>query len=155
MPYDALTPARFKQLKPQFVELDDDVVQQYIELAGRFVDQSWLEADYETAWAAMTCHLMTLDGLGTSTEAELATAGGSRVTSLKSGTLSLTFAASASPPTQDEFSSWLGETACGRFYRVLLRLNRAGPRLLTAWGAGGHSGYAKDWPWIGRGDGTA
>lgn len=155
MPYEQLTPARFKQLKPQFAEVDDEVVAQYIALASRFVDQTWLEADYETAWVAMTCHLMTIDGLGTSTEAELASAGGSRVTSLRSGSLSLTFATSSKAPSEDEFSSWLGETACGRFYRVLLRLNRAGPRLLTGWGAGCHSGYAKDWPWIGRGDGTA
>lgn len=151
MPYEALTPTRFREMKPQFCSTPNDVLSSYIGLASRFVDESWLAEDYEAAWAAMTCHMLTLDGFGNSTEAEIAMAGGSRVTSIKSGTLSLTFANSESAPSQGALDSWLGETACGRFYRLLLRLNRAGPRLLTAWAAMPVSGYAKDWPWIGRG----
>lgn len=151
MPYEALTPSRFREMKPQFCSVPNETISAYIELASRFVDESWLEKEYEAAWAAMACHMMTLDGLGDSTEAEIALAGGSRVTSIKSGTLSLTFADSVAAPSESALESWLGETACGRFYRLLLRLNRAGPRLLTAWGALPASGYAKDWPWTGRG----
>ena len=144
MPYLPLTPTRFKELKPQFASIPDDEVQGYINLASRFVDESWLESDYEPAWAAAVCHLMTLYGLGAGIESEIAQAGGSRVSSLSSGSLSISFGSSGAS-AQDDLSNWLGETACGRFYRVLLRLNRAGPRLLT--GAGlCSSGYAKDWP---------
>lgn len=146
MPYTPLTPEAFKQMKPEFSDVPDNTVSQYLSLGGRFVDESWLEADYQTAWAAITCHLMTLDGLGTSSEAEIFSAVGSqKVTSIKSGTLSLTFADRLSS-NEDEFSGWLDGSTCGRFYKTLLRLNRGGPRLLTGWGIRGSSGYAKDWP---------
>lgn len=145
MPYEVITPEQFKATRPAFATVPDDLILQYIGLAGRFVDQSWTEADYQPAMIAMTCHLMTLDGYGNSGEADLAQAGGARITSIKSGTLSLTFEASAS--TGDDFKDWLGQTACGKFYLTLLRLNKAGPRLLTGWGMGCASRYAKDWPY--------
>lgn len=153
MPYEALTPERFRTLKPEFQSLPDTEIQPRIDLASRFVDETWLENDYEPAWAAMTCHLLTLDGLGTSTEAEIAASGGSKLTSLKSGTLSLTFASGQS--SGDDFKDWLNESTCGRFYLTLLRLNKGGPRLLTGGMVGPSSGYAKDWPYkfpgVGRG----
>lgn len=144
MPYDPLTPAIFRAAKAQFTSLDDATLQTYIDLASRFVDRGWLESDYQPAWVAATCHLLTLDGYGGTTEAEIAQAGGSRVSSLSSGSLSISFAASAS--SLGDVMSWFDQTTCGRFYALLLRMNRAGPRLLTGQGFQ-TSGYAKDWPW--------
>ena len=153
MPYDMITVDQFKAAKPQFKDVPDDDVEMRIVVASRFVDKSWTEGDYQNALIAMTCHIMTLEGLGDSGEAEIMAAGGSRLTSLKSGTLSLTFSQAAA--TGDEFKDWLNQTACGKFYYMLLMLNRSGPRLLTGGGMGMASGYAKDWPYkfsgIGRG----
>lgn len=153
MPYDIITVEQFKAAKPQFHSVPDEDVQLRIGVAPRFVDKTWTDGDYQNALIAMTCHLLTLEGLGDSGEADVIAAGGSRLTSLKSGTLNLTF--SAAIQSGDEFKDWLNETACGKFYYTLLMLNRSGPRLLTAGGLGGASGYAKDWPYkfpgVGRG----
>lgn len=153
MPYVKITVAQFKAAKPQFEAVPDDLVQTYIDVASRFVDESWTEGDFQNAMIAMTCHLLTIDGYGDTAEAEIQAQGGSRLTSLKSGTLSLTFSQSQS--SGDEFKDWLSQTACGRFYATLLMLNKRGPILLTAGGAGCASGYAKDWPYkfpgVGRG----
>lgn len=129
MPYDQLTLARFRVLKPQFAEVSDELVQVHLDMASRFVDDSWTEGDYETAWAAMASHLLTLEGFGASAEAEIIRNAGGRVSSLKSGTLSLTFNA----PDGQEVGSveWMKSTSAGSMYYMLLKLNRGGPRLLT------------------------
>lgn len=132
MPYETLTPSRFKMLKPEFSGVDDSMVHVFITMASRFVDNSWTSGDYETAWAAMTCHLMTLEGLGTSTDAEIRRTGGSKVSSIKSGTLSLTFAGSDGASPEIGSLDWFNSTPCGSFYYLLLKMNRGGPRLLTS-----------------------
>ena len=153
MPYAPVTVQQFKEAKPQFQDVEDSLAQTYIDMASRFVDVTWSEGDYQNAIIAMTCHLLTLEGYGESVEADIQSQGGSRLTSLKSGTLSLTF--SQSSGSGDEFKDWLGQTVCGRYYLTLLMLNKRGPILLTAGGAGCASGYAKDWPYkfpgVGRG----
>lgn len=144
MAYEALTPSRFKQLKPQFTAVDDAVVQSYIDLATMWVDQSWPENAYEPAWAAITCHLMTLDGLGTDAESKGQASGAAAYQSIKSGELTLTrYQKSAG---EMSYLDWLGQTKCGAFFAQLLRMAKGGPRVAMGGVSGCHSAYAKDWP---------
>lgn len=145
MAYEPLTPAIFKTKKPQFADVPNDVVQMYIDMASRFVDQTWLPGDYEDAWVAATCHLMTLDGLGTDEASKSWQTGAANYQSIRSGQLTLTRYAKG-PDSGGTFLDWLDQTPCGKFYALLLRMNRGGPRILTVSGCGGPSGYAKDWP---------
>jgi hypothetical protein len=145
MSYPALTPAAFKLLKPQFAEVDDAVVQQYIDMGGRMVDTSWTQLDYTNAWAAFTCHLMTLEGLGTDAQSQAFASGASEFQTIKSGELTLTRFKAAGGDGGGLWS-WMGSTPCGRYYVMLLRMNRAGPVGISVAGGGCTSPYAKDLP---------
>lgn len=144
MAYDTLTPARFKALKSQFAAVDDEVVQSYIDLASMWVDQSWPEKAFEPAWAAMTCHLMTLDGLGSDAESKGQASGAAAYQSIKSGELTLTrYQKTAGSMT---YVDWLGQTKCGAFFLQLLNMAKAGPRVAMGGVGSCVSPYAKDWP---------
>lgn len=139
-----MTPTEFKTLKPQFAAVSDDVVVGYISMANRIV----FDPDDVDALAALTCHFMTLDGLGTDAQSESFLEGTAEFQSIRSGQLTLTrFQAQSSGSA---FGDWLKQTACGRYYAILLKLTRGGPRV--ARGGGGHcrTAYAKDgWPlWV-------
>lgn len=144
MSHEPLTPAIFKQRKPQFVAVDDPTVQQYIDLAGRMVDESWQEPDYLNAWVAMTCHMMTLDGLGTDAASTAYASGASEYQTIKSGELTLTRFKAAG--ADGSVWSWLQSTPCGRYYAMLLRLNRYGPVGISVASGACVSPYAKDVP---------
>lgn len=148
MAYEPLTPAAFKAAKPQFSEVPDPVVQQYLDLGALFVDQSWPESAYQPAWSAITCHLMTLDGLGTGIEGKAYASGLGTFQSVKSGELTLTKYQKTSETTS--YSDWLGSTTCGRFFWTLLRMSKGGPRVAMGSGMSCVSPYAKDvayaWP---------
>lgn len=145
MAYDALTPERFKTFKPQFDGVDDEVVQTYIDMASRFVDQSWAETDYEAAWIAVTCHLMTLDGQGDDEASKSFATGAAEFQTIKSADLTLTRYQRQSE-SMGSFTKWLSQTNCGRFYSILLQMNRGGPRIAMGTCGFYPSGYAKDWP---------
>lgn len=142
MAYPDLTPVEFKTLKPSFADVPNDVVQAYIDLASVFIDQSWSKKLFYQAWAAYACHLMTLDGLGSSIEAQGVASGASQYQSVRSGELTLTRYSKAAGDTS--YSGWLSQTSCGAFYWQLLRMLKAGPRIAIGSIAGGASPYAKD-----------
>lgn len=145
MAYEALTPAAFKTAKPQFVDVLDATVQMYIDMAERLVDKSWTAGDYTNAWIALTCHFMTLDGLGTDAASKGFKAGAAFYQSIRSGQLSLTrYRQQAGEDTP--FTDWLSQTSCGQYYALLLRLNRRGPRVITTGIYPVGSPYAKDHP---------
>lgn len=145
MPYDAVTPAAFKAAKPQFAAVPNEKVQTYLDMAGRLVDETWTEGDYQPAIIAMACHLMTLEGLGTDAESRDVASGRAQYQSIKSGELTLTrFRSTAGEGTS--YLDWLNSTACGRYFVFLLRLNRGGPRVVSVALPVGASGYAKDHP---------
>lgn len=143
MAYEDLTPARFKALKPQFAAVDDAVAQSYIDMASVFVDQSWPEKLYEQGWVAYTCHLMTLDGLGTDAESRSQASGRSQYQSIRSGELTLTRFQKAAGDTS--YGDWLSQTNCGAYFFQLLRMVKGGPRVAVGAVGGCLSGYAKDW----------
>lgn len=145
MAYIPLTPAEFKTAKPQFADVPDPTVQMYIDMAGRLVDKSWTEGDYTNAWIALTCHFMTLDGLGTDAASKGFKAGAAFYSSIRSGQLTLTrYRERAAADT--DFNSWLKQTPCGQYYLLLLRLNKYGPRVITTGVGACASPYAKDQP---------
>ena len=143
MPYTPVTPTQFKAAKPQFAAATDPTVQMYLDMAGRLVDETWTEGDYQPATIAMACHLMTLDGLGSDAESQAIASGQAAFQSIKSGEITLTrFRSSAAEGAS--FSGWLQSTACGRYFALLLRMNRGGPRVIMGGVAVGASPYAKD-----------
>lgn len=144
-----VTPAVFKAAKPQFASVSDEAVQSYLDLAGLFIGETWPDALYTQATIAMTCHLMTLDGLGSDAESRQFLSGYAGFQSVKSGTLTLTRFSSAASNAGMSFPAWLGSTTCGRLLAQLMRLNGGGP--MVAYGGRsptGASPYAKDWPGI-------
>lgn len=149
MAYAAVTPAAFKVAKPQFVGVDDVLVQVYLDMAGRAADGSWDEEDYTNGVVAFACHLMTIDGKGTDAESRSHGKGMAEMQTIKSADLTLVrFQRAAGSSTM--YQDWLASTACGKYYLMLLKLNRGGPRVVTG-GCGAFSGYAKDatgWPLV-------
>ena len=129
MPYDPLTTAEFKTLKPQFADVADATVQAYLDAAALFVSTSWPETLYQAGHGAMTCHMMTIDGLGTD-NASLSFAGGEgEFQTIRSGNVTVTRFRDASLSAGQSTSGWLGQTACGRMYLVWLRTFSGGPRI--------------------------
>lgn len=141
-----MTPAQFKTRKPQFVAVPDATVQMYLDMAGRYV----FDPENDDAVASFACHLMTLDGLGTDAASQSYKTGAASYQSIKSGQLTLTrYQKAAGEGTT--WTSWLGQTPCGQFYALLLKMERGGPRVACGGVYGVGSGYAKDawgWPYI-------
>lgn len=142
-----MTPAEFKALKPQFAAVPDERVQSYLNLAARIV----FDPEDQDALAALTCHLMTLDGLGTDASSKSFATGAASYQSIKSGQLTLTrYQKAAGEGTS--YQSWLGQTPCGQFYALLLKMARGGPRIARGGPSSHPSYYAKDWPmWVDNG----
>jgi hypothetical protein len=143
-----MTPAQFKALKPQFVSVPDVRVQSYLNMAARIV----FDPDDQDAMASLTCHFMTLDGLGTDATSKSFATGAASYQSIKSGQLTLTrFQKAAGEGTS--YQSWLGQTPCGQFYALLLKMARGGPRVARGGPSRCITAYAKDgWPlWVDNG----
>lgn len=139
-----MTPSEFKALKPQFADVDDTIVQTYLDLAGRYV----FDPANDDAVAALTCHFMTLDGLGTDAASKSFASGEAAYQSIKSGQLTLTRYQRAAG-ADETFSGWLRQTPCGKFYALLLKLERGGPRLVSGGVGTCVTPYSKDalgWP---------
>lgn len=139
-----MTPTEFKTLKPQFAAVPDETVQVYLDLAARYV----FDPENQDAVASLTCHFLTLDGLGTDATSTSFRTGAASYQSIKSGQLTLTrYQQQAGAGTT--YASWLQQTPCGQFYALLLKMERGGPRVAT--GGVGHcvTAYSKDaygWP---------
>lgn len=122
MPYTTPTAAAFKVRYPAFDAVADATIEAALaEAAGR-VDTSWVEADYQPALMAYAAHLLTLDGMGSSTEAQL-----SGIRSLSVGSLSITRAIADSAS-----GASITSTSYGLRYLELLQANRGGPRVAQA-----------------------
>ena len=143
-----MTPAEFKALKPQFADVPDATIQAYLTLAERIV----FDPEDDAAMASLTCHLLTLDGLGTDPTSASYRTGAAQYQSIKSGQLTLTrYQRDAGSGTS--YTSWLGQTPCGQFYALLLKMARGGPRVALGGSGRCITAYAKDgWPlWVDNG----
>lgn len=144
MAHSTVTPEQFKLAKPQFAEVDDSVIQMYLDLSGLWVDDSWPAKLIDPATIAATCHLMTLDGLGSDVQSQSFLTGVANFQSYRSGELS--FSRFAKEAGDTSFSSWLEQTPCGAFFLQLLRMAKSGPRIAMGGINPAQSGYAKDVP---------
>lgn len=127
MAYTDATAAGLKAAFPRFAAVEDETVEFWLERARRHVDESWTEGDYAMGQMLMAAHLMTLNGLGTGTEAEMAAAGVSDFKSVRSGAFSFTRGDGASSAE----SGALGSTSYGRQFAALARINVGGPRVMA------------------------
>lgn len=126
MPYAPPTPADLKARYPAFADVLDATVQIWLTDAERFVDETWLEDDYQPAIMSHAAHQMALLGIGTTTGAAAIPAG---VTRFKSGTMDITVSdAAADAAAAGDF----GSTPYGREYARLLRRSHSGPRVVAA-----------------------
>ncbi|TNE38298.1 MAG: DUF4054 domain-containing protein [Sphingomonadales bacterium] len=113
----------FRARYPAFASVADATVTYWLTDALRYVDESWMEADYAPAIMAAAAHAMALAGF-LSGPASLAVDG---VTSFKSGSFSASIDASVA---QSASSGGWGATRYGREFQQLQRRNFAGPRLI-------------------------
>lgn len=144
MAYTSPTYASFIVLYPRFAAVPEATFDAYLAKAVLKVGETWLEKDYTTAQELYIAHLMTLEGLGTGTEAELAGQGLTGARSLSSGALSVTFGTGAG----DAYKGYgdLASTSYGRRFADLMALNF--PSITAVGGADDlPSHLAKDWPW--------
>lgn len=120
MAYSTPTAADLKERFPAFSAVADAAITGAIGEAERLTDASWPDDDRTLAVLLYAAHVLTLDGLGTGTEAQLA--GFKR---LKIGSLELEASAPASA-----VAGSLGQTGYGRRFAELARRLR-GPAILV------------------------
>lgn len=121
MPYTTPTAAQLKTRYPAFAAVDAAVIDAVILEALSVVDTSWIEADYQPAVMLYAAHLMTMEGVGATTEAQLA-----GFKSLQVGSLSLTRSDNATA------AGTLTSTTFGTRFLDYLRRNKAGGAVALA-----------------------
>lgn len=118
MPYTLPTANELQTRYPAFATTADGTIDLAITDAARFVDETWLEDDYQPAIMALAAHNLTMEGaLGGSVQ------NGGAITSEKLGDASTSYgnAIDASKSVSD----W-GQTTFGRAFLRLLRVNQPG-----------------------------
>jgi len=135
MAYSPPTPAQMKARFPKFAAVDESVLQQGLDEAARVVDESWPEGDFAMGRMLYAAHVLTLDGIGAGTEAQLNAEGVGNFQSIKLGSLSLSqFDKSDASRTGNAFLDGLNSTTYGqRFLAIAARF--AGGPLVTGGGA--------------------
>lgn len=112
MPYTTPTASELKARYPEFDSVSDTLVDFAISDAGRFVDETWFEDDYQRAIMALAAHFLAQDGaLGGSTVVS------GNVTSEKLGDASVSYGAAVGAANNE-----YGTTSYGRAF---LRIQRA------------------------------
>ena len=122
MAYSPPTVADFKARFTAFGPINspnDPQVQQALEDAATVADDGWPDAVRSQAVMLKAAHELTLDGVGTGTEAKLAASGAMGFTSFSSGGLSLTRSAAAASSSSD--ITGYGQTTYGRRLQALIR----------------------------------
>jgi hypothetical protein len=109
---------------PAFADVEPSTIQFWLTDAERYVDTSWMQKDYAAALMAMAAHNLTLSGQGSEAQATADLPVG--ITSMKIGTLGLTF---DSGLTKAKALGSLEASRYGSEYAGLLRRNKAGPRV--------------------------
>lgn len=127
MAYAPPTKATFVAIFPAFTAVTDEAYTYWSDRAGRVVNGmvDCLGDDADHAAMLITAHLLTLQGIGTGTEAEMAAQGASGFKSIKSGTISLERADNTSTAGMGEY----GATSYGQQVYPMLRACVAGPRV--------------------------
>jgi hypothetical protein len=138
--YAKPTPAHLIMKYPAFASVSQATIAFWLTDAERFVGTSWLEGDYAAGLMSLAAHNMALAGLGSDAESLVGVPAG--LTSLKSGTLSLTFSQEAA---NARLGGGLASTRYGAEYAILLGANRGGP-LVAPTGIAPSSYVVPVWP---------
>jgi hypothetical protein len=125
---------------PAFAAVPAGTIQYWLTDAERFVGTSWLEGDYAAGLMSLAAHNMVLAGLGTDAESLSGLPAG--LTSMKSGSLSLTFSQEAA---NARLGGGLASTRYGAEYAILLGANCGGP-LVAPTGIAPSSYVVPVWP---------
>jgi hypothetical protein len=148
--YTIPTAADLKALYPAFADVADATVDAWIAKAStEAVDTSWQEIDYAPAIIDYAAHRMALLGLGVQSEVEgYARAG---LTGIRSGSFSANF---SDKKVSKASGGSLDATAYGQSYKLLLRRNKGGPRVVPGaapiddgWGPTGRLVNGAHLPW--------
>ena len=121
MAYVDPTSDDLKTRYPAFAAVDDDVVDEALLEASTRVGESWPDVDRSVGVKLYAAHLLASDGLGTSSEAQLA-----GFKSITVGSLKLERDTGSATVTTDSLLS----TSYGRRFAELCSLNFAGPVLV-------------------------
>lgn len=116
MAYTAPTAADLKSRFPAFAAVADATINDALADAARMVDETWTEGDFAAARMLYAAHLMTMDGLGKTTEAKL-----QGFSKLSIGPLSIERGTQPGAPGE------LNSTSFGRRFIEMRRRNRGGP----------------------------
>lgn len=116
MAYSVPTVADFKARYPAFATVSDATVGAFLAEGIEKVGVTWIDSDRRSAQMVYTAHLLTLEGLGESKEAQLA-----GFKSLSVGSLSL----SRGEVSADAYGT-LGSTSYGQRFIELRRLSFPG-----------------------------
>lgn len=135
--YSVPSPAVMITRMPAFAAVDPMAIEAAIADGAAQVTTDWVQADYARAILLYAAHVLTLDGHGTGTEAQLAKEGISDFQQIRSGNLHLQ-RFDRGPP------SVMSSTSFGRRFAQLQRLNFAGPRLVVGTRHGGRFGAGCD-----------
>lgn len=131
MAFTAPTASDLKTRFPAFAAVADATITTVLTLALDVAvdDETWIsQTQYTEAALLYTAHVLTLDGLGTSAEAELA--GSSIIRRFKSGSLEFE-RANASTLATSGAQSILNDTTYGRRYQQLLKINQPPVKVLN------------------------
>lgn len=142
-----LTPAEFKTARPSFSGVDDAVVQSYIDLAQIWAGGEWPDRLCQPVQVSVTCHLMTMDGLGADPESESFLNGEMDFQSVRSGQVTISRFRGVSQAAGKSTSEWFAQTTCGRMFLVFLRMSFGGPLYVSGAVCPPVSGYARDGWW--------
>lgn len=123
MAYTDATASDLKAAFPRFDAVADVTVEYWLTRAQRSVDDTWTEGDYAMGQMLLAAHYMVLEGLGTGTEAELASKGMAGLKSVRSGSFAFERVDGASSRNS------LASTSYGERFMALARVNVGGPRV--------------------------
>lgn len=149
MAYSAPTKDQFIAIFPAFAAVADEAYAFWSARAGRIVEpmQACLGDDADLAAMLLTAHLLTLQGIGTGAEAEMAAQGASGFKRIKSGTIELDRGDAASiGADMGEY----GATSYGQQVFPMLKACLAGPRVTgtgAVIGGCGFNGFAGPLPY--------
>jgi hypothetical protein len=121
MSYIAPTVEQFLTSYPQFADASEQNITDALAAAGRNVDTTWFEDDYQPAYMLYAAHILTVDELALDSGGS-----GARIVSESLGPISVNYERNASAYDADV----LGSTSYGQRYVRLLQLNRGGPRIV-------------------------
>lgn len=127
------TPADLKEVLPGWDDVPDETVQFWLDQAARVVDETW-GVDQDRGQILLAAHEMTLVGLGPQASGSSGSIGVSDITSVRSGSLSLTLR-DAKSGTAAAFAS----TSYGKLFYPMLLGYRGGMRVT---GTGTIPGYS-------------